>query len=497
MDTLKRARRVGVPIVTYATSDPAASIHAIANVLNDCVMIAWDIAGGLTAPPTQHSVEATDVIKNIAAVMGADEPSECRNLPAVIGAMEQMPTATVLVVHNAQWALREPHVVQAVWNVRDSNKSTGKMLILMGPTVPTPIELRDDVIEIDEPLPSTEELQQVVTATAASAELTLDNEAIEKAAEACTGLSAFSAEQLTAMALHRGGVNVEQIWAGKYAKINETPGLQVITGGSYSAIAGCEGIKRFLAGIMQGHDSPNCVVFVDEMEKALGGSSTDTSGVSQDQMGQLLEWMQDTDANGLIMTGAPGTTKSEIAKAAGGQHGVPTIKIDLGGMKASLVGESQQRVRAALKVIHAISGGKTLWLATCNSLMNMPPELRRRFQFGTWFNDLPTREERDAIWRLYVTKYAITESYEPFLDEPLTGAEIRTACKVAWRMQTGLAEATGYLVPVAKSAAATIETLRQAANRTMISSATGRLYEINQPKAEPNQKRKLVLEQGN
>jgi hypothetical protein len=164
-------------------------------------------------------------------------------------------------------------------------------------------------------------------------------------------------------------------------------------------------------------------------------------------------------------------------------------------MKASLVGESQQRVRAALKVINAISGGKTLWLATCNALTNMPPELRRRFQFGTWFNDLPTREERDAIWQLYVEKYAITEDYQPFLDEPLTGAEIRTACKVAWRMQTGLAEATGYLVPVAKSAAATIEALRQAADRSMISSATGRLYErAPVAKNEKPQKRKLALE---
>jgi hypothetical protein len=112
MDLLKRARRVGVPIVTYATSDPAASIHAISVALSDCVLIAWDIAGGLTAPPTQHAIEALEIIGMVADKMGADDPSECRNLPQVIAMMEQMPTATALVIHNAHWVQELPGLVE-------------------------------------------------------------------------------------------------------------------------------------------------------------------------------------------------------------------------------------------------------------------------------------------------------------------------------------------------------------------------------------------------
>ena len=39
---------------------------------------------------------------------------------------------------------------------------------------------------------------------------------------------------------------------------------------------------------------------------------------------------------------------------------------------------------------------------------SLPPELRRRFTLGTFFFDLPLREERKAIWDIYFKNWNLT-----------------------------------------------------------------------------------------
>jgi len=100
--------------------------------------------------------------------------------------------------------------------------------------------------------------------------------------------------------------------------------------------------------------------------------------------------MQNREAEGIVLIGPPGTAKSMVGKAAGNTGAIPTIAYDLGAMKSGVVGGSGERLRAALSIVDAVSGGRSLWLATCNSIATLPPELRRRFTLGTFFFDLPT-----------------------------------------------------------------------------------------------------------
>ena len=97
-----------------------------------------------------------------------------------------------------------------------------------------------------------------------------------------------------------------------------------------------------------------------------------------------------------------------VGKAAGATAGIPTVAFDLSAMQNSLVGGSGERLRAALQVVDAISQGRSLWIATCNSITSLPPELRRRFTLGTFFFDLPSVDERKAIWDIYRTKWSLT-----------------------------------------------------------------------------------------
>jgi SpoVK/Ycf46/Vps4 family AAA+-type ATPase len=257
--------------------------------------------------------------------------------------------------------------------------------------------------------------------------------------------------------------------------VEQTPGLTIWRSGeTFDQIGGCDNIKRFLTAVLQGQEAPRVIVFVDEIEKAFAGTGTDMSGVKTEMTGTMLSWMQDRGADGVIFIGPPGAAKSAVAKAAGATAGVPTVAFDLSAMQNSLVGGSGERLRAALQVVDAISQGRSVWIATCNSITSLPPELRRRFTLGTFFFDLPNVEERRAIWKIYLKKWGLAGDLPD--DEGWTGAEIKECCRKAWRLNLSLQASAAYIVPVSRSAADQIEGLRRQASGRFLSASRPGVY---------------------
>jgi hypothetical protein len=412
----------------------------------------------------------------VAEAAGPEPAMTTGNPVEALTAAGKLPQNALVFMLNAQRYVDNEAVVQAVWNLRDLYKANFRTLAMLCPAITLPPELAQDVLVLDEALPDEEELARIVRETHAAAQLPDPEDAlVTKAVDALSGLAAFPAEQAAAMSLTREGLSLDDLWERKRGMIEQTPGLSVWRGGeTFADIGGVQNAKTFLSRVLRGSDPPRAVVFIDEIEKALGGQG-DTSGVSQSLLGTLLSWMQDNRATGVLCIGPPGSAKSMLAKATGAEGGIPTIAFDLTGMKASLVGESEQRLRSALKVVTAVSQGRSLFIATCNSLAVLPPELRRRFTFGTFFFDLPTQEERAAIWELYIRKLELAEQPLP-QDEGWTGAEIRQACELARRLQCSLTEAASYIVPVAKSAADQIARLRNEAAGRFISASYPGVY---------------------
>jgi hypothetical protein len=405
----------------------------------------------------------------------------------------------VVFMVNAHLFVKDAPILQAVWNLRDEFKSNGRMLVLLGAAVALPSELEHDVIVLDEPLPNHEELEAIVREQYANAkravpalpELTPDT--VSRSVDALTGLAAFTAEQITAMSLTKAGLDLDMLWERKRQAIEQTPGLMVWRDGdSLTDIAGYDNAKLAVRRLKGAKREPRVVVFIDEIEKMIGGAERDSSGVSQDQLGQMLSYMQDHKASGMIFIGPPGAGKTAIAKAAGTELGVPTIALDLGGMKGELVGSSEKQIRHALKVITSVGNDQALFVATCNSIGTLPPELRRRFTRGTFFFDLPTAEERTSIWALYAKKFDLTKAQlaaKPD-DTDWTGAEIKQCAEMAWDMGLTLAEAAEYVVPVATSAKEQIQRLRTQATGRFISASHPGLYtaedhQVETPVAAP------------
>lgn len=465
------ARKFGVPLLAIETPDMAATISLCIAALNggNSPCYAWDIVTGLTA-----------LNKPATAKIGADLNNPVDMLQFAKG----LDKGACVFIMNAHRFWENEATVQAVWNLRDPFKESGRTLVLLAPVAHLPIELERDVLVLDEPLPDDQQLGDIASKLYDQIGLTKKFPADQKqeTIRASRGLSAFGAEQAIAMSLTKQGIDTHQLWLHKRKMIEQTKGLRVYSGGeTFDDIGGISRIKEFGSRLFEGSDAPAAIVWVDEIEKAMAGSSgsvADSSGTSQDQLGQLLVEMQNNEWPGMILPGPPGCAKSLFAKALGTSHNVPCIQLDLGAMKGSLVGQSEQQIREAMKVIKAVAGKNAYWVATCNRMESLPPELRRRFTDGIWFFDLPDQAERAAIWSIMRKKYTIDAKDKQPNDSDWTGADIRNTCSIAKRLRLPLIEAATYITPVAKSDPESIQRLRRLANERFLSASHIGTYKL-------------------
>ena len=218
---------------------------------------------------------------------------------------------------------------------------------------------------------------------------------------------------------------------------------------------------------------------------------------------------------GLLLLGVPGTGKSAFAKAMGNQTGRPTLILDVGALFGGLVGETEQNVRQALRIADAMapcvlfvdevdkalagaaSSGQTdsgvsarlfgsvlTWMSdhesdvfvvcTSNDITRLPPEFSRAERFDAiFFLDLPSESERENIWKIYLSTFSIPEDQQLPNDDGWTGAEIRSCCRLAKLLDVSLVDAARNVVPVAVTAAESVERLRNW--------ASGRCLSANEP----------------
>lgn len=462
-------RRAAVPLCAIESADPAQTIADCLKQLNgkteELALCEWDIIRALI------SIEGSERGKGFVATANPNgtecmNPAECLKILA-----DKAPENTIVFWHNAQRFIDNVDVLQGFWNVRDVFKVKRSTLVLLGPSITLPAELKHDVLVISEPLPDEAALSKIVDSIAKASEVPIgDNK--PRVIDTLRGLSAFAAEQVLSMSLSKKGVDCDALWERKRKMIEQTPGLAVWQGGeTFDDLGGLANLKQFLTRVLTSGKTPvRAIGFIDEIEKGLAGSAGDTSGTSQDQLQVFLKVMQDLGIPGMILLGHPGTGKSAIAKAAGNVAQCPVVAIDTGAMKGSLVGESERRIRAAMEVFKAVSQGKGLFIATCNKIASLPPELRRRFTLGTFFVDLPSALDRDKIWMMYCKKFEIEHSKSGMPhDADWTGAEIKACCDVAYRTGLSLSEAAKFIVPVSKSAPDQVEALRKLADGRFIS----------------------------
>jgi hypothetical protein len=90
---------------------------------------------------------------------------------------------------------------------------------------------------------------------------------------------------------------------------------------------------------------------------------------------------------GILLTGVPGTGKSQLAKAIGKVWGVPILRLDVGKVMTGLVGGSEEKMRSVLEqaesmapcvtgdTLITLAGGKQLTIEELYKLMHRGPHL--------------------------------------------------------------------------------------------------------------------------
>ena len=100
-------------------------------------------------------------------------------------------------------------------------------------------------------------------------------------------------------------------------------------------------------------------------------------------------------------------------------------------------------------------------VCTCNDISKLPPEFSRAERFdGIFFLDLPSEKQRQAIWKIHLETFGLNTKQQRPNDESWTGAEIRSCCRLADLLDVPLIEAAQNVVPVAVTAAESVERLR-------------------------------------
>jgi SpoVK/Ycf46/Vps4 family AAA+-type ATPase len=377
-------------------------------------------------------------------------------------------------------------VIQGIENNIPAYKARGITLVIVAPDTDLPAELEREVVVLDFSLPTRKELRTILGGLEESTGIKAEDE--EAVLDAAQGLTWEEAENAMALALVRQKTfDPKTITELKAQMVKKSAALE---------------FSQFT-----------------ETFKTLGG------------LDNLKTWtLQRFDKRrpglpfrGIMLLGVPGTGKSHFAKALGNQVGWPCLSLNLGKVFGSLVGESEAKIRDALKVVDAmapcvlfldevekglagVGGGSTdggttqrvggtflTWLndhtsevfviATCNDYAKLPPEYTR---MGRWdaifFVDNPNPKEALHILGIYSQMFGVqvhpkTVPTAEDLDD-YSGAEIRQVAIEAAYNGGDLAAATRFVIPISRSQKDQMDRLREWAKARTIPASTALKQEV-------------------
>ena len=300
---------------------------------------------------------------------------------------------------------------------------TKSSVVVTTPHRDIPAELRDVALVIELDLPTASDLRLHLDKKLEQIEksdkitIKLDGNGRQQLANAAVGLSRSQADRAFNKALVNDGILDDQdvvlVMEEKKSVVRESGALEFYSPGEggQDAVGGLEVLKGWL----------------DKRSHAFSEEAKNYGLPSP---------------RGLALIGIPGTGKSLSAKLIARQWRMPLLRLDIGAVFGSLVGESEEKIRKALKLAELVApcvlwidelekslssgdsdGGTSkrvlgtflTWMqekrspifvvATANDVSALPPELLRRGRFDEiFFLDLPTSVERGEIVKVHLGK---------------------------------------------------------------------------------------------
>jgi len=157
----------------------------------------------------------------------------------------------------------------------------------------------------------------------------------------------------------------------------------------------------------------------------------------------------------------------EIEKALSGVGG------KAGNEDVSIGSEVTQRAMAQFLKFLSDDRPKGVYvIATCNNISSLPPEWVRaeRWDTAPFFIDLPNEEEQEEILLHYQATYGVFG--RPSSMKGWSGAEIKACCRIAKLMNKNLDEVERFIIPISKTMDREIKQLREWAETRCIPAST-------------------------
>jgi len=484
LEELVRAAFSGIWVQSFEHDDAEQEIAQFTRPLR-WTTATWDIDRGMRlivrADDEEVAPAASDPLSAIKWLSGR-------------GMDEDEDSVTLLVLRNFHRFLGSAEVVQAIDTVISQGKVRRTFVIVLSPVVQIPVELERQFVVVEHDLPGRDQLEKIAEGIAMEDGELPEGDDLGLVLDASAGLTRMEAENAYSLSLVRHGKLVpESLWELKTGALKKSGLMTLHRGGeTFADLGGLGALKLF-------------------SRKALEGNRRGT-----------------VRARGVLLLGVPGVGKSAFAKALGNETGRPTLVLDVGALMGSLVGQTEERTRQALRTVDAmapcvlfvdevekaLSGSQasgqtdsgvsarllgTLlgWLndhesdvfvvATANDVSKLPPELTRAERFdGVFFLDLPDRLEKEAIWRMYIARFGLDSDQAMPRDQDWTGAEIKSACRLAALLDVPLVEAAANVVPIATTAGESVEKLRNWASGRCLAADRPGIYTRNSGGSPPS-----------
>ena len=471
LEELVRAAFAGIWIISHEHDDAITEIASLCR-RQGWSLATWDIDRGLAVAGQAAAANA---------VPGAADPL------AAVRALKSLATpdgTALLVLRNYHRFLASPEVVQALDTAVSAGRQDRTFVVILSPVVQLPPELERQFVVIDHELPGRDQLCAIARSVAVEPGELPDGDGLDAVLDAAAGLTRMEAENAFNLALVRHGTLAPDVlWELKGQALKKSGLLTLYRGGeTFTDLGGLDALKTFCT-------------------RALRPGRRD--GVRP---------------RGILLLGVPRTGKSCFAKALGNETGRPTLVLEVGALMGSLVGQTEQNVRHALRLVDVMapcvlfcdeiekglsgvqSSGQTdsgvsarlfgallTWLSdhetdvffigTSNDVSKLPPEFSRAERIDAcFFLDLPGPREKEQIWRMYLARFGLDPAQRRPRDIDFTGAEIKSCCRLAALLDLPLVEAAQNIVPVAVTAGESVERLRNWASGRCLSADRAGIY---------------------
>ena len=397
-----RARVTLVVVITPEEERVMAKIREVCDT--------WD-------PPRQ--CVTWDAVEGFVVIAGNKNfLAQSRDPLAALDDIQKTDENAVIVLKDFHEYWNNPQVKRRIRNFSQKFRYNRRSIVIITPVSRVPEEIRDDAVLVRFPPPGAAELSADLDLLLATSGIShsLTKAGREKIIQAALGMTLNQARRSFSKAIVTKGTlddsDIDTIIADKRDILSQSDALEF-----YSLTETPENV----GGLAVLKD------WLRLRERAFTGEARDYGLPSP---------------KGIALIGIPGTGKSLTAKMIADLWHLPLLRLDVGALFGSLVGESEERTRRALSLAETIAPC-ILWVdeiekafafgsgdagtsqrvfahlltwmqdktspcfvvATANNIAALPPELLRKGRFDEiFFLDLPSPAERREIFSVHLKK---------------------------------------------------------------------------------------------